>query len=210
MIPHQNISTNETLKPGTLALFLLAGFLPVSSIVLHCIGIVPLQICLLTMIIPLFSYIFIQGFRLPSVGRTALNGWLAGILAVLLYDLSRIPFMMMGWGDFIPKIGAWLSNTPDPDFMIGYAWRYIGNGGGMGIAFFMLLRYFDIHKNLVWKGVLYGLFIFTSLMIILCLFEEAQRMMFKITPLSFAGSLTGHVVYGFVLGIMARRNVSVI
>lgn len=50
-----------------------------------------------------------------------------------------------------------------------------------------------------------GLFVFASLIIILSVFHEAQEMMFRITPLAFAGSLTGHLIYGLSLGLMAKR-----
>jgi len=204
------MTTGRTLRLSRTRLsplsFLAAGFLPVISIVLHCLGILSMQHCLLLLIIPLFVLAGCTGLLQPETGRTAWKGWLAGVLAVLLYDLSRVPFMLYGWNDFIPRIGSWLTGAEDPQAIAGYAWRYIGNGGGLGIAFFMLLQLGDSKKNLMRKGILFGLFVFGCLMLILTVFKEAQEMMFRITALTFSGSLTGHVVYGAVLGWMARRH----
>ncbi|TND09014.1 MAG: hypothetical protein FD123_1868 [Bacteroidetes bacterium] len=188
----------------TPACFLVVGFLPVSAIVFHCLGVLPLQLCLSSLILPLFALACCAGTFTPYVGRMAWQGWLAGIVAVALYDLSRVPFILFGWSDFIPKIGAWLSNTDQPDAVIGYLWRYIGNGGGLGIAFFMILYFIGNRPHIIRTGIIFGLFVFSCLMLILLVFREAQDIMFRITPLSFAGSLTGHIVYGAALGFMAR------
>lgn len=52
----------------------------------------------------------------------------------------RAIFILTGaWGDFIPKIGMWLLNTHQPDWLIGYLWRYIGDGGFMALAFVVAL-----------------------------------------------------------------------
>ena len=57
------------------------------------------------------------------------------------------------------------------------------------------------------KGIAFGLFIFSGLMAVLFFFEQTQLMMFKITPLSFTGSITGHIIYGATLGILAKKHV---
>ena len=182
------------------ALFMATGFMPVSAIVLHCTGILPLSLALGLLIFPFLLLLLSAGVYNRAIGYVALRGWVAGLVAVFIYDLSRLPFMFFGWGDFIPKIGGWLTGTGEPDFAIGYAWRYIGNGGGMGMSFAVLCSLFTVRKNVIGKGILYGLFIFTCLMATLLIFPEAQKMMFKITPVAFFGSLTGHIVYGAVLG----------
>ncbi len=193
-------------RPKLLPLgFILAGFMPVSSIALHCIGVLPLQLCLFFLVVPMFAGMFLLGMLEPGMTRVAARGWVAGVIAVALYDCSRLPFMLYGWGDFIPKIGAWLLDTEHPGAWVGYAWRYIGNGGGLGVAFFMLLKVTGFNRNFIRAGIEFGLFVFLCLVILLCVFKEAQDMMFRITSLTFAGSLTGHVIYGVTLGFMARR-----
>ena len=82
-------------------------------------------------------------------------------------------------------------------------WRYIGNGGGMGIAFALIINSLYIKSEIIWIGLLYAIMIFSSLLLVPA---DEQSMMFKITPFTFAGSLIGHVIYGLVLGWMERKN----
>ncbi len=44
------------------------------------------------------------------------------------------------WDDFIPKMGTWLHSGTDTQTgaIVGYLWRYFGDGGGIGIAFFLI------------------------------------------------------------------------
>lgn len=201
-------STSIAAKVSRLALAQLwfsgFGFLPVLSIVLHCSGIISMHNSLLLLIIPAIIISF-HTVHLVNMLRPVLLGWLSGIVAVFLYDLSRIPFILYGWEDFIPKIGAWITMEQDPSFIIGYLWRYIGNGGGMGISFFMLVQIFGLWKKYILQGICFGLFVFSCLIATLLIFDEAQQMMFTISPLSFTGSFVGHIIYGAVLGFMAKR-----
>ena len=180
------------------------GFLPVLSLVFHGLDIIMLQHSALLVVLPAFLWSGVMGAWFPAVGRAAFLGWCAGIIAVTLYDMSRVPFMLSGWPDFIPRIGNWLLNTDDAPAGVGYMWRYIGNGGGMGMSFFILLSMLPPRKNVVRIGLIFGLFVFASLMITLLCVPGAQDAMFRITPLSFVGSLTGHIVYGVVLGFIYR------
>lgn len=196
---------NKISQNSLFVLFTFGGFFPVTSIVLHCLGVLPLQQCLLFLVIPVLLSFITLGIKFPGMGKTVLFGFAAGIIAVFLYDLSRLPYILAGWSDFIPKIGGWVNNTNEKNAFLGYTWRYIGNGGGMGITFFTLLTQLKNQQQLLLKGILFGLFIFTGLMMVLSFFEHTQSMMFKITPLSFTGSITGHIIYGATLGIIAKR-----
>lgn len=182
------------------------GFLPVLSMVLHSARLVPLQYSALVLVIPCFLWTILSGLWFPQVGRLAFAGWCAGIMAVLFYDISRVPFMLNGWPDFIPRIGDWLLEKENSPAGIGYLWRYIGNGGGMGMSFFLISSLYSPTRNFIGTGVLFGLFIFVCLMLTLVTIPGAQDAMFRITPLSFTGSLIGHIVYGFVLGCVLRKR----
>ncbi|MGZ5243760.1 MAG: hypothetical protein ACXWW0_07685 [Bacteroidia bacterium] len=183
------------------------GFLPVLTIVLHCAGLISMQNSIIVLIVPAIIISF-HTMHYTNMLKPVLQGWISGIAAVFLYDISRIPFIFYGWEDFIPKIGAWITMDENPSFIIGYMWRYIGNGGGMGISFFMFLQIFSLRKKLLLHGISFGLFVFSCLIITLLVFDEAQQMMFTISPLSFVGSFVGHVIYGAVLGFMAKRFTS--
>jgi uncharacterized membrane protein YagU involved in acid resistance len=91
--------------------------------------------------------------------------------------------------------------------LIGYLWRYIGNGGGMGIAFSLLFEKADSAKINYLKGTVYGIFIFICLlMVVLIISQDGQKLMFKITPFTFSGSLLGHLIYGITLGALLNKG----
>jgi len=196
---------NKLSQQSLLLRFILVRFFPVISIVLHCLHILSLQKCLLFFVIPILLLLITLGTQFPIIGKTAITGFAAGVIAVLLYDLSRMPYILAGWTDFIPKIGGWVNNTNETNAIAGYLWRYIGNGGCMGISFFILILHFNNQKQIILKGIVFGLFIFSGLMFVLFFFDHTQLMMFKITPLSFTGSITGHIIYGASLGYFANK-----
>ncbi len=119
-----------------------------------------------------------------------------------MYDLIRIPFIFAGWADFIPHIGDWLLSRSNTNPLVGYLWRYVGNGGGIGISFALLLQLLPSKTNYTLHGLLYGLFIFLSLIFTILITPNDGIVMFKITTLTFSGSLLGHIVYGFTLGYL--------
>lgn len=174
----------------------------ISAIAVHALGWMPLYYSARLIVIPAFACIFLYAFSQPRIGKPIMKGWLFGLIAVSVYDLSRIPFMMMGWGDFIPSIGNWFLGTEHADPIIGYAWRYIGNGGGLGIAFVMLLHCFKTSGNKMFIGTVYGILIWAGLTMLLVFSPNARELLFNLSPLSLMGSFTGHLVYGLVLGIL--------
>jgi hypothetical protein len=185
---------------------ILSGFLPVTCIALHVSQIISLDFSAAFILMPGIIFLMCLGLKYPETGKLMIRGWLIGLLAVLLYDCSRIPFILAGWNDFVPHIGDWMLNKKGASSWIGYLWRYAGNGGGMGIAFLFLTKYStDKNENIV-HGIIYGLLIFSSLILTLVLAPQAESLMFKISPLSFTGSLLGHIIYGGVLGLCARTG----
>ena len=183
----------------------LLGTTAIGAIAAHAFGWCELCLSSKFLVLPFFLTILTVGLVNRDMGRVILRGWLYGIIAVLLYDLSRIPFMMYGWGDFIPTIGDWILGESDAHPVWGYTWRYVGNGGGLGIAFVVLNNYFknDYHKVLL--GVCYGLFVWLCLDAVLLFAPDAQNLMFEMNGLNVTGSLIGHIVYGGVLGYLVHR-----
>lgn len=189
----------------SLCLTFIGGILPVGSVALHSLGWIPIQ----HMVLPNLLLLSICCYQLTNVleiRNMILTGWMAGLIAVTAYDLSRIPFIYAGWNDFIPKIGGWLSGSED-NFLLGYIWRYAGNGAGLGLCF-SILHYLAKFKHIVLAGTLFGLSVFLCLDLVLILSKHAQGLMFELTPLNFIGSLTGHIVYGFVLGWVLSKSTS--
>jgi hypothetical protein len=195
---------NEILRNNVFSKWacLFCGMLPVSAIALHVMGLIDL-FTFYPVIILLYSLVIFLSLNKPKLRKRILIGWLSGIIAVSFYDISRLPFMAMGWDDFIPKIGGWLIGEEE-EFTLGYLWRYIGNGGGLGITFFVLLSFLKERKNYILRGVLFGLFICLSLDLTLLISPQSETLMFEITPLTIIGGTVGHIVYGLTLGLLGN------
>jgi hypothetical protein len=183
---------------ASIILFLI-GVLPVSSVALHALGWMHIQVLLFPNLFLLAIAMVYLGVH-SDFGAKVIKSWLMGIAAVFLYDMSRIPFMYMGWNDFIPGLGGWIVGE-EQHFFAGYLWRYLGNGAGLGMAF-CVVRHYIKPKRIILFGAIYGVAIFACLDIILMSSNYAQQMMFEVTPISFVGGLTGHLVYGTTLGIL--------
>src|SRR6266536_3571237 len=175
--------------------FLIVGYAAVTSLAAAYAEAIPLLITASLIVIPAAGVIFNLGMRYPDWGRRALVGWLAGMVATIVYDVLRLSLVKAGiWGDPIPGIGRLVFADPHANFAWGYLWRFAGNGGGMGIAYTML----------PWRGVrtgvAYGTLICTGLVALLFCFPVAQVHFFPLTPVTTAGAYAGHWVYGAVLG----------
>ena len=184
------------------AFFLLSGFTPITALAIALLDWAPLHVTAPIFVLPVFVFMIVIGYRHPLYGERALRGWMAGVIATFVYDGTRVPFLMAGmWQDFIPKIGDYLLNTEGSSWIIGYLWRYLGNGGGMGIGFAMIVPWLCHFVEIKRGAVCYGVAIWGCLMLTLVGCPDPERMLFAITPLSFILSLLGHIVYGALLGI---------
>jgi hypothetical protein len=190
--------SNPSLFPR--AVYVAFGFAAITSLGVALAGLVPLPYGFHYVVIPGFAIMILLGIRYPAWGKRALLGLLAGMIATGVYDLLRIGLMFAGlWGDPIPSIGRLALNDPNTQWYWGYVWRFIGNGGGMGVAFAML----------PWRGVklgiAYGTAVCLGLVALLYFFPVAQLHFFALTPPTAAGGMAGHWVYGAVLGGLTAR-----
>ncbi|MFL6252191.1 MAG: hypothetical protein ACJ75N_17035, partial [Actinomycetes bacterium] len=140
------------------------------------------------------------GLRYPAWGKRALLGLVAGMIATGIYDVLRIGLMFAGlWADPIPTIGKLALDDSNAWWMWGYVWRFVGNGGGMGLAFAML------PWRSVRLGIAYGSAICLGLLGLLYFWPVSQQHFFPLTPLTATGAMAGHWVYGAVLGWLTTR-----
>ncbi len=196
------ISTAEVV---TRLMFLAGGFVTILGIVGHVSGAIPLHLWGPFVVFPVAVLLVAVGVIFPKVGKIALCGWLAGLLAVLLYDCSRMPFVFAGiMHDFIPGIGDWLLQREGVHPIVGYAWRFAGNGGGMGVSYAIILSFLHPRGRAAFWGVVYGLWIFCNLLATLLFVPDATTFLFPITAVNFGIGLLGHVVYGVVLGLACK------
>lgn len=179
-------------------LFAAIGFVPIGALCVSLFGWVPLHLSAKLLVLPSLVVAIALGLKFPHWGRLALLGFAAGVVATAVYDITRLLLVYVDvWPDFIPPIGqlAMLDANAHPFW--GYLWRFIGNGGGMGLAFAML----------PWRhlkgGVAYGTVICFCLFGTVLLAPHASRELFALSPATAAGALAGHWVYGAILGWLA-------
>lgn len=183
------------------------GFSPITSLALSTFNFIPLHISGPYIVLPSILGAFVLLAIYPQYSRTMARGFTIGLAAVFLYDLiCRFPFIAAGiWSDFIPKIGNYLLNRQHVHWSVGYLWRYIGNGGGMGLSFYAIYPFFRKQITPLRAGVIYGLIIFCCLLGTVYLSPSGRTYLFAPTFITGYLGLLGHIVYGFVLGYGTRQ-----
>jgi hypothetical protein len=201
------------LPEGLAALLMFGiGFAPISALALSLMGLCTLSFATLILVMPALAIALGLSCCHAGYGRLMLRGYLMGIVAVTCYDCVRIPFTMVGWmDDFIPKIGVMLIGEQNHHAIIGYLWRYLGNGGGMGMAFvtgYAILKHRILMLRLLGglkSALLFGFFVWACLIATLIISPQGEELMFVITPTSLLLSLIGHLVFGYTLGCLVER-----
>lgn len=189
--------TDRDQAPARLALIPI-GFLPVTLIAATAFGVAGLRELALLLLLPSLAAVAVVLVCRPAWSPIALRALAAGIVATALYDVFRGSFIVLGsMQDPIPHIGAALGL--DPAWLFGYLWRYLGNGGGMAIAFFALgLRGVRV-------GIAYGLFVCSGLLFVLVFAPYGEEMLFPLNATTVVMAVGGHVIYGVTLGWLAAH-----
>ena len=202
--------SRSTLTRATL--LLCAGAAPVSAIAVHVVGWMSMRDSAVFVVAPLALIALVLVARRSFEARWALRGAAAGLLAVMAYDAVRMPLVWLRiWPDFIPRIGGWVTGEHGTNVLIGYAWRYLGDGTGIGLAYFAFCAVvLQIRPNLVRVhpialSVAYGIFVWTGLVATVVVPPHGEALLFRLTAASFGLSLLGHLVYGGVLGLCLSR-----
>ncbi len=183
------------------AVLILAGVSPITALSAAILEWVPLYHGAAVIILPLAALALLAGWVHPNYGRVALCGLGLGLCAVTLYDCFRVPFVLAGvWGDFIPRIGGWVVDTQQPDLVRGYLYRYLGDGGGLGVSFAVMYPMFNMRLTPHSFGLLYGVVVWTGLIETILFAPHGQELLFPVTSVTLALSLAGHLIYGAVLG----------
>lgn len=179
------------------------GFSPITALALAIMGLIPLGISTLLFVVPSTVMGIALALWFPRYGTLALKGLLIGLVAVFLYDCMRVPFILSGaWGDFIPNINMWLFNTSEPDWVVGYIWRYVGDGGFMGMAFTVAYCVLQPRVSPKAAALGFGVGIWICLVLTLVLAPHGEEMLFALTPTTVSLSLLGHIIYGVVIGLL--------
>jgi len=194
---------------GRIALFAVAAGLPVLSISAHVFGVMAIHWAALHVVLPTLLVALVLVLAGVPEATVVKKGAAAGLIAVAAYDCTRLPFVLLGlWHDFIPRVGGWVAVDEGPPTLhavLGYTWRYFGNGMGIGVFFFIACAVLRVRRHFVAIAVAYAVFVWSGLMATVVLATHGQKLLFAITPLSVSVSLAGHLVYGLVLGLVKDR-----
>jgi hypothetical protein len=105
-------------------------------------------------------------------------------------------------------MGSFVTGEPDTagSAAVGYIWRYVGDAGGLGVAFFVVAFALGIDR---WKSVYavlasvaFAVFpTWAGLMATVALLPRGEEMMFDLNVATVIITLVGHLIFGLVLGL---------
>jgi len=183
---------------------------PILGISVDVFGLVPqftMSVVIIVLCAVLATFLTFAPHRIDIiVGR----GLIAGMVACIVYDGARLfAVHVLGlMGDFIPVMGSFVTGEPDTagSAAVGYIWRYVGDAGGLGVAFFVVAFALGIDR---WKGiyavlasVAFAVFpTWAGLMATVALLPRGEELMFPLNPATVTITLIGHLIFGLVLGL---------
>lgn len=194
-----------------IGLYLLLASLPLLAISAQVFGVVSMNATGALVIIPLAAVLVVLCVIAPHpIDRIVGYGLGWGMFACLVYDVFRLDtvYLLGLWDDFIPKMGTWLHSGTDTQTgaIVGYLWRYFGDGGGIGIAFFLIALALGLQhrsrRTVLLAFVAGAVFpVWAGLIGTVALSPHGQHEMFPLTPTTITLSLIGHLIFGLVLGL---------
>lgn len=202
---------------GRVGLHLLLAAVPLLAISAQVFGALEMRSALAWLIVP--AVIVVAGLALFAphpVDRILTAGLLWGVVGCVLYDLFRLDtvYVLGWWGDFIPTMGSWVTGGAPGGWdgaVVGYLWRYVGDGGGIGITFFALAAAIGLERrsrrDAVLTAVAFAVFpVWAGLIGTVALAPRGEDMLFPLTPVTVTLSLIGHLIFGVVLGLGFHRS----
>lgn len=193
-----------------IGLVLLLASMPILAISAEVFGLVAqstVTLVTITLVAVLATLIAFAPHRIDMiVGR----GLIAGMVACIVYDGARLfAVHVLGlMGDFIPVMGSFVTGEPDTagSAAVGYVYRYLGDAGGLGVAFFVVAyaigidRWKDVYAVLA--AIAFGVFpTWAGLMATVALSPHGEERMFPLNTATVIITLLGHVIFGLFLGL---------
>jgi uncharacterized membrane protein YoaK (UPF0700 family) len=144
-----------------------------------------------------------------EVSTLLIEGALGGLLAAIVYDLYRLPFVMSGYPLFkvFPEFGKMLLGASDPNWLVQLlGWSYhFSNGASLGIMFTMMCGWSG-KRVLFWGAAAWALAVECILLM------TPYRNFFKIA-MPFETFLvltaTAHLIFGLALGTWCAKRLQV-
>jgi hypothetical protein len=191
-------------------LILLLSSMPILGISVDVFGLVSQSTTSIAVIVMTALLATIMTFTPHRIDMIVVRGLIAGMVACIVYDGARLfAVHVLGlMGDFIPVMGSWVTGEPDTvgSAAVGYVWRYLGDGGGLGVAFFVMAFVLGIDRWSSVRAVLaaVGFAVFptwTGLIATVALAPRGQQMMFPLNTATITITLVGHLIFGLILGL---------
>jgi hypothetical protein len=210
-----DLNKSETKPPSKweyarLALVLLLASMPILAISVEVFGLLPqsaLTMVAITLVAVLATLIAFAPHKIDMiVGR----GLIAGMVACIVYDGARLfAVHVLGlMGDFIPVMGSFVTGEPDTagSAAVGYVYRYLGDAGGLGVAFFVVAFAIGIDRwknvNAVLAAIAFSVFpTWAGLMATVALAPHGEERMFPLNAATVIITLVGHLIFGLFLGL---------
>lgn len=188
------------------AAFMVLGPAAILGLSMAYAQLLPLRVAFVLYVLPSYLTMAVLGVIYPEWGKRALVGFSAGVLATVAYDVARMVLVVaLGLPDPIPHIGAlWIGQAAvdGNQWWIGYLWRFFGNGGGMGIVYAMLPKWWFDLKG----GWLYGDAVGMGMFVLLFLSPLSQLHLFALNYIVLVNGILGHWAYGLALGYIFMKT----
>jgi len=195
-----------------LGVHLAVASIPVLAISGDVFGLVSLRTVALAVLLPLLAASTALAVCRPHPSdRLLLAGFLWGLLACAGYDAFRLPTVYGAhlWNDFFGAVGGWALGGRS-NFLVGYLWRYVGDGGGIAVAFFALAATLRAgawsKRRVIAFAVAYAVCPVWTGLVLTDLLAPAGRELFPLSLVTLSLSLGGHLIYGAVLGFGYWRS----
>ena len=189
-----------------LGLHVALASIPVLAISADVFGWISLRAVTIAVLLPTLVVTIIVVVRDPDRSdRVLLAGFGWGLLACAGYDAFRLPTIYLArlWTDFFGTVGGWATGA-NSNFLVGYLWRYLGDGAGIGVVFFALAATLRAgswsYPKVVGVAVGYAVCPVWAGLILTDLVAPAGRQLFPLTLTTVSLSLAGHLIYGAILG----------
>ncbi len=180
---------------------------PVLAISAHVFWLVSLRTVALFILLPLVAALAICVVARPDRSdRVVLAGFMWGLVACAGYDALRLPTVYAAhwWTDFFPAVGGWAVGG-NSSFLVGYLWRYVGDGGGIAVAFFVLAATLGAgawgFRRTMGFALAYAVCPVWTGLVLTDLLAPGGRQLFPMSFAPLALSLAGHLIFGAVLGL---------
>ena len=193
-----------------IALILLLASMPILAISVEVFGLASQSSLTLVTIVLVALLAILITFAPHRIDMIVGRGLIAGMVACIVYDGARLfAVHVLGlMGDFIPVMGSFVTGEPNTagSAAVGYVYRYIGDAGGLGVAFFVVAFALGIDR---WKNIYavlaaVGFAVFPTwagLMATVALSPNGEERMFPLNTATVIITLVGHLIFGLFLGL---------